>query len=204
MASNISAGKIAGSPLCGLCERVCIRVKKITDGCVSRLTNVKEENVRLSLNGSVAPIPPFTFVSAENIVKPAMQNLSVSTMENNRVRISYDAAFPVTVTFIDSLNRTFTATGTVVVPRDVVLKIPSDGREYAVEIDGKLLSRLGSVDENLFTTFTCCIAIITAIAVSADLLVPSYGECVYPDCNNYDDGACRAVFNTPPFGNVNS
>ena len=102
MASNISAGKIAGSPLCGLCERVCVRVKKITDGCVSRLTNVKEENVRLSLNGSVAPIQPFTFVSAENIVKPAMQNLSVSTMENNRVRISYDAAFPVTVTFIFS------------------------------------------------------------------------------------------------------
>lgn len=177
MASNISAGKITGSPLCGLCERVCIRVKKITDGCISRLTNVTEENIRLTLNGSVAPAPPFTFVSAENLVQPVMQNLAVSTTENNRVRISYDAAFPITVTFIDSLNRTFTATGTVIVPRDVVLRVPSDGREYSVEISGKLLSRLGTVDENLFTTFTCCIAIITSIAVSADILVPSYGEC---------------------------
>lgn len=204
MASNITVGKITGNPLRGLCERVCIRVKKITDGCISRLTNVAEENIRLTLNGSVAPTPPFTFVSAENLVQPVMQNLSVSTTENNRVRISYDAAFPITVTFIDSLDRTFTANGSVVVPRDVVLRTPSDGREYSVEIGGKLLSRLGTVDENLFTTFTCCIAVITSITAFADILVPSYGECVYPDCNNYDDGACRAVFNTPPFGNVNS
>ena len=203
MANNISAGRIVGSPLCGLCERICIRVKKVTDGCVVRLNNVEQENIQLTLNGSIVPTPPYAFVSAENFVQPAVTGLSVTTIENNRVRVSYNAVFTVTVTFTDSLNRTFTANGTVTVPRDVVLSVPSDGREYSIEVTGKLLSRIGTVDDNLVANFTCCIAIITAVVVVADVLVPTYGECVYPDCTGYDDGVCRALFNTPPFGNVN-
>lgn len=199
MPENISVGKITGSALCGLCERICIRVKKVTDGCISRLNNVTEENVRLTLIGAIAPVPPFTFISAENSAAPTMQNLAVTTIEGNRVRVSYEAVFPITVTFTDVYNRMFYASGSIVVPRDVILRVPADGRDYSVEISGKILSKIGSVSDDLFTTFVGCIAIITAIIVNADVIIPTYGECVYPDCNNFEDGACAVLFNTPPF-----
>ena len=201
MANNISVGKICGSPLCGLCERVCIRVKKVTDGCIVRLSGVTFENVGLTLVGAIAPVPPLVFVLAENTAQPIITQLSVTTIDDNRVRVSYEANFPIKVTFTDALMRTFTANGNVSVMRDVVLRVPADGREYSIEVTGRLLSRLGSITPDLFADFTCCIALITAIVVSADLIVPTYGECVYPDCNEFEDDACRAIFDTPPFGN---
>lgn len=199
MPNSVTVGRITGSPLCGLCERICIRVKQITDGCISRLRNHTEEDVSLTLTGAVAPVAPFVFVSAENFTEPVLQNLVVTVIEGNRIRVSYDAEFTMTVAFTDSFNRTFYALGTVTIPRDVILRAPADGRNYSVEITGKFLSRIGTVSDGLVATFTGCVAIITVIVVNADVIVPSYGECVYPDCNDFNDRTCEAIFRTPPF-----
>lgn len=199
MPNSVTVGRITGSPLCGLCERICIRVKQITDGCIGKLRNYAAENVSLTLIGNVVPVAPFEFVSAENFTEPVLRNLAVTVIEGNRIRVSYDAEYTMTVTFTDSYNRNFYASGIVTIPRNFILRAPADGRYYSVEITGKFLGRIGTISDGFVANFTGCVAIITAIVVNADVIVPSYGECIYPDCNDFSDRTCEEIFRTPPF-----
>lgn len=198
MANTIQAGRINGNPLCGLCERVCIEVKKIHDGCISRLQNITFNDLILTDFFPNSGVAPYSFISAENSSAPIINNLSITNLDTGRIRVRYDAVFPVRVTFTDSLNNIITAETNVIVPRDIVLSPPEDGREYSIEIVGRLLSRIGVVNDNLTATITCCIAIITRVVVMADIVIPTYGECVYPNCVGFED-TCTVLFNTPPF-----
>ncbi len=198
MMNTIRSGRITGNPLLGLCERMCIEVKRIFDGCISRLQNITFNDLVLTDFFPNSGVAPYSFIGAENYSFPTIDNLTVNNLDAGRLRIRYNAAFPVRLTFSDGYNNIITAVTDVVVPRDIVLSPPEDGREYDIEIIGKLLSRAGAVRENSTANITCCIAIITRVVVRADIVIPSYGECVYPGCSNYED-ACAILFNTPPF-----
>ena len=58
MTNTKAAGRIYGNPLCGLCERVCIEVKKVFDGCITRIGNIPY-TVALS-NFTPGTVQPYT------------------------------------------------------------------------------------------------------------------------------------------------
>ena len=60
MANTLRAGRITGDPAAGLCERMCIEVKRVFDGCRESVSN---QNFTLELNG-IPPqaVPPLTFI----------------------------------------------------------------------------------------------------------------------------------------------
>lgn len=199
MANTIRAGRICGDPTCGLCERICIEVKKIYDGCVSKLNNLSFDSVPFTVNPVAPGVPPYIYVGAENSSNAILNDLIITSLGNSRVRVSYNAEFPLTIDLTDANGDPVTATATVVIPRDIILSVPPD-RDYTVEIFGRFVSSIGRVNADSTVNIVACVAIITKIITITDVVIPIYGECVYPNCRPYEDERCVGLFSLPPFG----
>lgn len=195
--NNINVGRINGNALCGLCEKVCIRVDKVLDGCKCFFSGVREDNIPVAFSEGSTPTAPYNFVAVEGTGGVTAQNMTVSSADAGRLRISYNALFPVSITFTDAQNRSYYALGNISQPVSVVLKNPPVNQPYSVEITGRLVGKQGTLTA-AGASFSCCIAIITALTVKSDIVLPVYGECVYPHCTAEED-ECAALFNTPPF-----
>lgn len=200
MANNTKAsGRIIGNPLCGLCERVCIEAKKIFDGCIGRFGNVTFTVALSDFTGGTTT--PYTFERALSSGATTLNNLTVTTIRDNRSRVAFDSVIPITVYYTDAAGVAGTATGTVTFSRDMVLSVPSDSVvPYSIEATTALSSNIGSFSsDNASVTITCCIIQIVRVVTTVELLVPSYGYCEYPSCENYADEVCEGVFARPVF-----
>jgi len=197
MTNNWGVGRIVGSPLCGLNERICISARKVLDGCVSRLQSERFEGVPISgLAGGY--YPPLTFVRAYGS-GGSVDGLTVLESQIGS-RIRYNNLLPITVELVDANGVKRFAYGTVSIPRDVVLRLPQNGVDYTVESFARLVGSIGSVSVSGDTvSFSCCVAIITRIVSIADVVIPTYGLAVYPECREYGDDLCNTIFNQPPF-----
>ncbi len=200
MANNTkAAGRITGNPLCGLCERVCIETKKIFDGCVGRFGNVTFTVALSDFTGGTTA--PYTFERAISSGVTTLNNLTVTTIRGNRSRVAFDSVVPITVCYTDAAGVAGTANGTVTFNRDVILSVPSDSVvPYSIEATTALSSNIGSFSsDNASVTITCCIIQIVRVVTTVELLVPSYGYCEYPSCENYADDVCEGIFARPVF-----
>ena len=92
--NNINVGRINGNALCGLCEKVCIRVDKVLDGCKCFFSGVREDNIPVAFSEGSAPTAPYNFVAVEGTGGVTAQNMTVSSADAGRLRISYNALFP--------------------------------------------------------------------------------------------------------------
>ena len=76
-ATDRGPGRINGNPLNGLCEKVCVEVKKVFDACMKQ---TQEDGVVLNLTGNVPANPtyPLTFISARSVsTTGVLQNVQV-------------------------------------------------------------------------------------------------------------------------------
>ncbi|WP_251617365.1 hypothetical protein [Pumilibacter muris] len=197
MANTLRAGAITGSPTAGLCERMCIEVKRVFDGCKEVFNN---QSYVLELAG-IPPqaTPPFTFVEAVNYGATAFENVSVSSLENGKARISGDVVVPILVTFTDANGNAYTATSSLRLHRDVVLSVPAPTiAPYTIEVFSAFVSRIGSFISNEAVSVSACLVLIIKVIVIADILVPTYGNCVYPECVDCGD-ICNEFLSLPLF-----
>ena len=108
MANNTkAAGRITGSPLCGLCERVCIEAKKISDGCIGRFGNVTFTVALSDFTGGMTT--PYTFERAVSSGATTLENLTVTAIRGNRSRVAFDSFIPITVYYTDAAGVAGTA-----------------------------------------------------------------------------------------------
>lgn len=200
MANNTkAAGRITGSPLCGLCERVCIEAKKISDGCIGRFGNVTFTVTLSDFTGGMTT--PYTFERAVSSGSTTLENLTVTAIRGNRSRVAFDSFIPIIVYYTDAAGVTGTAKGTVTFSRDVVLTVPSDSVvPYSIEATTAISSNIGAFSSDYASvTIICCIIQIVRVVTTVEILVPSYGYCEYPACENYADEVCEGVFARPIF-----
>jgi hypothetical protein len=196
------AGKITCNPLYGLCERVCIDVKRIYDGCVFRDPS---DTFTLTLTNfsPAGTTPPYTFVQVRSNGEPVtLSNLTVTAGTDERMRVTYVANIPVTVAFTDSAGVSGTATSVISLNRDILLKVPSDPFvPYAIEAAANVLGNIGTFISDNVVRVTCCVVLVTRVVVRDEILVPSYGECEYPQCREFSDsGICPGLSEVPSFG----
>ena len=200
--SDKCPGPINGNPLSGLCEKVCIQVKKVFDACMqqSQLTNIV---LPLSDYVPANPTYPLTFISAKSSVsKGVISNLTIQPLEERphsaRVRCNID--IPVTVAYTDANGIDGVANSTVSVTKDVILNVPSASiMPYGVEAVVSLVSTKGTyTGENEFT-IDCCASIILKIVMDVELLIPSYGYMPIPPCQEYTEEVCTGFFELPMY-----
>ncbi len=200
--SDRCPGQINGNPLTGLCEKVCVQVKKVFDACMqqTQLTNVV---IAIDNPTPSNPTYPLTFISAKSTVSQGtVSNLLVEPLAErpNSARVKTDVIIPVSVAYTDANGVEGVATSTVTVPKDVILNIPSASiMPYNVEALVSLVSTQGSYSGDGQFTMDACISVILKIVMEVELLIPSYGYTPIPPCQEYTQEVCAGFFELPMY-----
>ena len=145
--SDKCPGQISGNPLNGLCEKVCVRVKKVFDACMqqTQLTDVVLDITNLTPGN---PTYPLTFISAKSLTSQGVvSNLLIDPLpeRTGSARVRADVTIPVSVAYTDANGVEGAATASVTVTKDVILNIPSASiMPYSVEAVVSLVSTQGS------------------------------------------------------------
>ena len=200
--SDKCPGQITGNPLNGLCEKVCIEVKKVFDACMQQ-NQLNALVLNITDLTPASPTYPLTFVSARSTAsKGEISNLLVEplTERENAARVKADITIPVSVAYTDANGVEGVATSSVTITKDVILNIPAASiMPYSVEAVVSLVSTQGTYSgENQFT-IDCCVSIILKIVMEVELLVPSYGYAQIPPCQEYTQEVCAGFFELPMY-----
>lgn len=200
--SDRCPGQINGNPLVGLCEKVCVQVKKVFDACMQQgqLTDI----ILPITNPTPAdPTYPLTFISAKSTTSQGViTNLLIEPLSErpNSARVKTDVVVPVSVAYTDANGVEGVATSTVTVPKDVILNIPSASiMPYRVEAVVSLVSTQGSYSGVGQFTIDACVSIILKIVMDVELLIPSYGYTPIPPCQEYTQEVCAGFFELPMY-----
>ena len=201
--NTIRAGRIVGNPLNGLCERVCIEVPVVYDGCITRDQSLSYQLVLSDVTPGM--IYPFTFVNAVSSGNATFENMTVSPESNNRARIVGDVVIPVTVTFTDATGRVGTGRSSVALHKDVILRLPVRSLiPYRVSVTANLASQIGNFINETTVNILCCVVCVVKIVVVSDIVVPTYGYSIYPDCVDGTEDLCAALMNLPLYPPFNT
>ena len=200
--SDRCPGQINGNPLNGLCEKVCVQVKKVFDACMQQ-TQLNGVVLNITNLTPASPTYPLTFVSAKSTTSQGViSNLLIEPLPERQgsARVKADITIPVSVAFVDANGVEGAATSTVTVTKDVILNIPSASiMPYNVEAIVSLVSTQGTTTgENQFT-IDACASIIMKVVMEVELLVPSYGYAAMPPCQDYTQEVCAGFFELPVF-----
>lgn len=200
--SEFTPGPICGNPLNGLCERVCIQTKKVFDACIRQ---IEERNLELVAFNFTPPAPcqPLTFTGCNSIPGEAeVTNLVIERFQEtpNFARVSADINIPIRITYVDANNVAGEAESIITVSQDVILYVPQPSIvPFEVEAFANAICASGRyVGDNTFVV-DVCITIILKIVAEVDLLVPSYGYCQIPPCQEFTEEVCPGLFNLPLF-----
>ena len=205
-------GTIAGNVLDGLDEKICIQVQRVYDSCLQQqqLTNVRvtiSSYAQVIGNsccpcgqqtaGEVAtstPVSPITFESCRSSTMDVnIDNLSVERLCDRpcfaRVRGSVD--IPIDILFTDSRCVEYIGKGVVTVNRDVLLAVPDESIvPFTLEGMASAVCVAGSyVSDNTFQ-LTVCVTLVLKVLAKVEILVPSYGFCPIPPCEEFADSVC--------------
>lgn len=196
--------RISGNPLNGLGEKVCVEVKKVFDACIKQ---TQEEGVVLPLsnNNPANPTLPLTFISAKSSsTRGVIQAVQVDRLSDrpNMARVQANIQIPVEALYTDANGVQGMAQSSVNVSQDVILFVPEPSViPYEIEAVVSLISTEGAyTDTNTFTV-TCCITVILKVVMEVQLLMPSYGYCNIPPCQEYSQEVCAGFFELPLFPN---
>ena len=200
--SDRCPGQINGNPLNGLCEKVCVQVKKVFDACMqqSQLNDVVLNITNLTPDN---PTYPLTFVSAKSLTSQGViSNLLIEPLaeRQGQARVRADVTIPVSVAYTDANGVEGAATASVTVTKDVILCIPSASiMPYNVEAIVSLVSTQGTYTGDNQFTIDACVSIILKIVMDVELLIPSYGYAAIPPCQEYTQEVCAGFFELPMF-----
>ena len=201
--------------LSGLSEKVCIQVQRVYDSCLWQ-DQLDEQRITLlsyglvpgcetngENNASTQPVMPITFESCRSTTtEGTIRNLSVERLCDRpcfaRVRGSIDV--PIDILFTDAACREYIGRGMVTVDRDVLLSIPDESIvPYTIEAMVSAICVSGTYIGNNVFSLTICVSVILKVLAKVEILVPSYGFCEVPPCEEFADSVCDEFFSLPLF-----
>lgn len=193
-------GPITGNPLQGLCEKACIQTTKVFDACMKQL-QLENTSIALTDLSPADPTTPLTFVSCSTQTNDVtINNLVVDRFDDRPcfARVTGSVNVPITVNYTDSASVAGTGNGSITIPVDVVLYVPQPSVvPYRVTAFANAICSGGTfVSDSTFSVSTC-VTLIIRVVVDAELLVPTYGYCQIPPCQDYTQDVCSGFFDLP-------
>ena len=197
-------GTITGDATTGLCERACVQVKRVYDSCMQQK---QLDGVMLDLS-EIKPddctfVSPLTFVSCHSV--PGASSLSDLRIERfqdhpNFARVRGIVHIPIDVLFRDCEGREGVGRTMIDVPRDIILYVPDESIiPYTAEAVASAICVMGSYMGDFRFCATICVTVIVKIVAEVELLIPSYGFCSIPPCEEFASGVCDDFFALPVF-----
>ncbi len=202
--SNFQSDKcpcqITGNPMNGLTEKVCIQAEKIFDAAIKQ---TQLENYALTLTdlSPENPTYPLTFISARSTTAQAtVTNLNVDRQADKHcARVQATLSVPLEVLYTDANGVEGSATAVVSINQDVLLYVPAPSiMPFTVQavVSAVVPDGTFNPDTNGFTV-TVCVTVILKIAMSVEILVPTYGYCAIPPAQDYSQEICAGFFELP-------
>ena len=217
-------GAINGCATDGLEEKVCVQVKRVYDSCLKQqqldnqvvtITSCAQvvNNCQCNSCGcqenqetippTSAPVPPITFESCRSTTTQCtIRNLTVDRLCDRpcfaRVRATVD--IPIDILFVDSRCVEYIGKGVVSVNMDVLLSIPDESIvPYTLESMVSAICVSGTFLGNNQFRMTVCATIILKVLADVEVLIPSYGFCPIPPCEEFAESVCDEFFSLPLF-----
>nr|WP_162990760.1 hypothetical protein [Maliibacterium massiliense] len=165
------------------------------------------DNVNLSLQ-DVEPadagfVAPLTFLSCRSVPGGAcIKDLCIDRFSDrkNFARVRCNVQIPIDVMFCDCNGKEGVGRATVTVPKDVILYVPDDSIiPYTAEAMASAICVMGSYLGDFRFCVTICVTIILKIVAEVEILIPSYGFCRIPPCEEFAAGVCDDFFSLPIF-----
>lgn len=202
--SNFQSDKcpcaITGNPLNGLTEKVCIQAEKIFDACIKQ-SQIENYTLVLTDLTPAAPTYPLTFVSARSLTSEAtVSNLNIERQaDKSCARVQATVSIPVEVLYTDANGVDGRATATVSLQQDVLLFVPAPSiMPFTVKAVVSVVAPEGTFDTTTQGFIvSLCATVILKISMPVELLVPTYGYCVIPPCQEYSQEVCAGFFELP-------
>ncbi len=215
-------GMIAGSAMDGLQERVCIQVKRVYDSCLQQ-EQLDDVEVTITSYAMVAntgcgcgcntgsetipptsaPVPPITFESCRSTTTDGtISNLTVERLCDRpcfaRVRCRIEV--PIDILFVDSRCVEYIGKGVITVNKDVLLSIPDESIvPYCMESMVSAICVAGTYLGNNRFKLTVCITVVLKVLAQVEIMIPSYGFCPIPPCEEFAENVCDEFFSLPLF-----
>ncbi len=198
--SDKCPGAINGNPMNGICEKVCIQVKKVFDACIKQM---QEDDVALVLCDFCPPNPaqPLTFVSARSTTpKGIVSNLIIDRLEDKprQARVRCTVTIPMEVIYVDANGVEGKAKTCLSIAEDIILFVPEPSiipYQFEAVVSAVGLDGVQSAD-NIFVC-DVCVTVILKIVIESELLVPSYGYAQIPPCQEFTQEVCTGFFELP-------
>ena len=218
-------GTISGNVLDGLDEKICIQVQRVYDSCLQQeqLTNVDVTitsyaqvvntcccnssaccgNETETVPPTSAPVPPITFESCRSSTMDVdIGNLSVERLCDRPcfARVRGRVQIPIDILFTDSRCVEYIGKGVVTVNKDVLLAVPDESIvPFTMEGMASAVCVAGSYRGDNVFRLTVCVTIVLKVLAKVEILVPSYGFCPIPPCEEFADSVCDEFFSLPLF-----
>ena len=105
---------------------------------------------------------------------------------------------PLEVLFVDANGVEYKGRSEILVPEDVILHIPEASiMPFELRaVVGAICPEGEYIGANDFSV-TACISTILEVVVDVVLLVPSYGYCPIPPCQEFNQEVCATFFELP-------
>ena len=195
-------GPIVGNAANGLCEKVCIEVKKVFDACIKQET-LTGQVISLQSTTPAEVSEPFTFVSARSSTSFGTVSDLVVTPAGDAPgcsRVQCNVVVPMQVNFTDANGVQAVGTSTLTIARDVLLKVPEPSvMPYEIVAVVNAVSAEGQYLSDGQFQITICVTVILKVVMDVELLIPSYGYCYIPPCQEYQEEICDGFFDLPLF-----
>lgn len=165
-----------------------------------------EEAVENAEN-SACPLPqPFgawTFESCRSsTTRGDISNLSVERMCDRPqfARVKADVDVPIDILFTDQRCQEWMGQATITVSKDVLLCIPDDSIiPFTLESLVSAICVSGTYIGSCQFRITVCVTVALKVLAEVAIMVPTYGFCEIPPCEEFAETVCDEFFSLPLF-----
>jgi hypothetical protein len=131
-----------------------------------------------------------------------ISNLTVERMTDRpqfaRVRCTVDV--PLDVLFLDQRCQEWMGQTVIKVNKDILLCIPDDSIiPFTLESLVSAICVSGSYIGNCTFDITVCVTVVLKVLAEVDILIPTYGFCQVPPCEEFAENVCDEFFSLPLF-----
>ncbi|MBR1820766.1 MAG: hypothetical protein IJ769_04000 [Clostridia bacterium] len=161
------------------------------------------QNAENSFDPLPRPAGAWTFESCRSSTTAGrISNLSVERMTDRpqfaRVRCTVDV--PLDVLFLDQRCQEWMGQTVVKVDKDILLCIPDDSIiPFTLESLVSAICVSGSYIGNCAFDITVCVTVVLKVLAEVDILIPTYGFCQVPPCEEFAENVCDEFFSLPLF-----
>lgn len=194
-------GQIVGNPMTGICEKALIEVTKVFDACVS-ITH--ESGIILTATdfNPQNPTLPLTFISAETDLSrtTTISNVVIDRLETrpNFANVTATITIPIIITYRDANGVLGTALSSFTVSKTCILYVPQPSLSPVnITAVGMFSSVIGTFTAPDTFTVTGCYQVILKVVAVVDILVPSYGYPLIPECQCGQENECPGLTDLP-------